>query len=316
VAAVNRKLRFLVGRSDEDERLDHARHCNDLLKTITLLRYLTVNMLSLQLLKRMWWKLHEWKKPASVQNRRGKRRRTLGKLVFGTVGKAFNRAGSMFILSYRPDFDYDHRQFPDYETFLRYWRLGNEVNNGGDLSRLYLLYLNARRVIEEGVVGDFVELGVYKGNSAKILCEIAKRDNRRTILFDTFSGFDEADVGIGNRSMEKAFSDTSLEAVQRFVGEDKVVYAQGRFPETIDKLPKPMRISLAHLDCDLYQPMKAGLQAFYSIMSPGGIFIIHDYSSGWWSRDAMRATDEFLADKPERLVLMPDKSGTAIFRKL
>jgi hypothetical protein len=48
----------------------------------------------------------------------GKDGETLEKLVFGTVGKAFNRAGSMFILSYRPDFDYDHRQFPDYETFL------------------------------------------------------------------------------------------------------------------------------------------------------------------------------------------------------
>jgi hypothetical protein len=38
--------------------------CNDLLKTITLLRYLTVNMLSLQLLKRIGGgSFTEWKKP-------------------------------------------------------------------------------------------------------------------------------------------------------------------------------------------------------------------------------------------------------------
>jgi O-methyltransferase len=60
--------------------------------------------------------------------------------------------------------------------------------------------------------------------------------------------------------------------------------------------------------------MKAGLEVFYDRMSPGGIFILHDYSSGWWE-GAKRAVDEFLADKPERLILMPDACGTAVFRR-
>jgi hypothetical protein len=98
--------------------------------------------------------------------------------------------------------------------------------------------------------------------------------------------------------MEKAFSDTSLRLLQRFVGEDKVLCTRKVDSlETIDKLPKPMRISLRPLDCDLYQPMKAGLQAFYSIMSPAGSSLSTTIRRAGGVRDAMRATDEFLADK-------------------
>jgi len=49
-------------------------------------------------------------------------------------------------------------------------------------------------------------------------------------------------------------------------------------------------------------------------MSRGGMLVLHDYASGHWP-GIRRAGDAFLLDKPERVVLMPDKSGTAIFRK-
>jgi hypothetical protein len=226
-----------------------------------------------------------------------------------------NREGSIFLLSYRPDFDYDFGKFPDYDAFRRAWTRGNEANNGGDLTRLYLMCLNTQRVIEERVEGDFVELGVYKGNSAKILCELGKRDSRRTVLFDTFSGFDEHDLVKEGQQVRRTYADTTLTAVRQFVGDDHVTYVPGRFPDSLTVAITPSKIALAHIDCDLYEPMKAGLEVFYPLMAPGGIFILHDYSSGWWE-GAKRAIDEFLADKPERLVLMPDKSGTAIFRKI
>lgn len=224
-----------------------------------------------------------------------------------------NRPGSMFILNYRPDFDYDFRRFPEYTSFLQYWSKGN-AENRGDLARLYLLYLNARRVIEENIEGDFVELGVYKGNSAKILCELAK-PGRRTFLFDTFLGFDSADLAGERQTVHRKFSDTSLSAVRQFVGDELVTYVPGRFPASLSSGTGPTKIALAHIDCDLYEPMKAGLEAFYDLMSSGGMFILHDYGSGWW-QGVTRAVDEFLADKPERLVLMPDACGTAVFRKV
>ena len=50
-------------------------------------------------------------------------------------------------------------------------------------------------------------------------------------------------------------------------------------------------------------------------MVAGGWLLIHDYSSLVWE-GIEKAVDEFLADKPENLVLIPDKAGTAVIRKL
>jgi len=77
----------------------------------------------------------------------------------------------------------------------------------------------------------------------------------------------------------------------------------------------PNHFAIVHLDCDLYQPTADGLTYFYPRLSSGGLLILHDYSSGHWSGCA-RAIDAFLKDKPERPVLIPDKSGTAVLVKL
>ena len=268
-----------------------------------------------QRLRQMWWKLIACMNPRHSPELRSKKKKRAGRFLFKMFGNLLNGAGSMFILSYRPDFDYDFGHFPDYGRFFEYWKAGHEETNLGDLFRLYLLVLNTQLIIEDGIAGDFVELGVYKGNSAKILCELGRRANRKTVLFDTFGGFDKADISSEGQTVHRTYGDTSLEAVRRFVGEEDVVYVPGRFPDSLSKIEKPIQIALAHLDCDLYEPMKAGLEAFYDVMSPGGMFILHDYASGWW-KGAKRAVDEFLRDKPERLIAMPDKSGTAIFRKI
>ena len=48
-------------------------------------------------------------------------------------------------------------------------------------------------------------------------------------------------------------------------------------------------------------------------MSKGGIFLIHDYSSGFWE-GATQAVNEFCKKTGQRLVRMPDKSGSAFIR--
>lgn len=60
--------------------------------------------------------------------------------------------------------------------------------------------------------------------------------------------------------------------------------------------------------------MRAGLEYFYPRISAGGLLIVHDYGSGLWPGVTF-AVDQFLRDKPERLVSIPDKSGTAVIVK-
>ena len=109
------------------------------------------------------------------------------------------------------------------------------------------------------------------------------------------------------------FTKTSLPLVRQLVGEQSVVYVPGYFPQSMPP-DIPERFSVVHLDCDLYAPMQAGLAFFYSRLSPGGLLLLHDYSNEYFP-GAKQAIDEFVATIPENLVLLPDKSGSAVVRK-
>ena len=91
--------------------------------------------------------------------------------------------------------------------------------------------------------------------------------------------------------------------------------SSGGFLKSITRIELPDRFAIVHLDCDLNKPTAAGLSYFYPRLSSGGLLILHDYSSGHWG-GCSDAIDDFMKDKPERPVLMPDKAGTAIVVKL
>jgi hypothetical protein len=216
-------------------------------------------------------------------------------------------------VSYRPDSDVIFKRHPELALLLPKWLSANAANNGGDIARLYALMLNVKQVLAEGVPGEMAELGVYRGNSAAVLAHYARTSGRRLYLFDTFEGFDPRDLHGVDQPRGEDFTQTSLPLVRQLVGEQSVVYVQGYFPQSV---PPDIaeRFSVVHLDCDLYAPMQAGLAFFYPRLSPGGLLLLHDYSSDYFA-GARQAIDEFVATIPENLVLLPDKSGSAVVRK-
>ena len=58
-----------------------------------------------------------------------------------------------------------------------------------------------------------------------------------------------------------------------------------------------VRFSLVHLDCDLYKPTRAVLQALWDKVTRGGVVIFDEYAIADWPGETA-AVDEFLADKP------------------
>ena len=201
----------------------------------------------------------------------------------------------------------------DIERLLAGFSAGNE-NNRGDLNRFYALALIYDQIVREKLYGDVAELGVYKGNTAVILADLARRIGSTAYLLDTFAGFDPGDLqGVdANKRME--FDDTSLPQVQALVGTEGVRYVQGLFPGTAGQIPPDARFCLVHIDCDLYAPFKAALAFFYDQLVPGGFLVMHDYSSLHWD-GAERAVDEFFSRRPESVVPVPDGSGTVVVRK-
>jgi O-methyltransferase len=187
-----------------------------------------------------------------------------------------------------------------------------------DLVRRDMLILLLRSIVERGVEGDLAELGVWRGATAKLIHHYLPE--RPLHLFDTFSGFDKRDVDVeraatGAKVRMASFSRTNVEQALRTVSpcNSNVLCHAGFFPKSIPPTLNNQKFAFVHLDCDLYQPMMAGLQFFYPRTNPGGFIVVHDYNA--W-QGARSAVDTFLRDKNEIAVPMPDKSGSVVIAKL
>lgn len=234
-------------------------------------------------------------------------------------GHFFRRGISKFggvFFSYHPDSHNESDSHPEFEKLFPKFIAHNQRNNAGDITRLWGLILNIKQVINEGIEGDFAELGVWRGNTAAVLANFAISDGREVFLFDTYTGFSETDLTEIDADKISMFDNTSIEMVKNTVGykNSGCHYVAGLFPGSITTEAEAKTYAAVSLDCDLYKPMKAGLDFFYPRMSKGGVFFIHDYSSQLWNGTKL-AVDEFCARTGEYIVLMPDKSGSAFIRK-
>jgi len=161
----------------------------------------------------------------------------------------------------------------------------------------WALYSLARQTLS--IPGDFLEAGVYRGGTARLLRRVLNTsDHKRTLhLFDTFGGMPGT-----NRTLdihrEKDFFDTNVEAVSAVIGtEEWILYHKGFIPDTFKGL-ETARFAFAHIDVDIYQSVLDCCGFIYSRVVPGGILVFDDY--GLPSCPGARAAvDAFFQDKPE-----------------
>lgn len=143
------------------------------------------------------------------------------------------------------------------------------------------------------VQGDLAEVGVFRGGSAKLICEA--KDDRALHLFDTFEGLPDPDSGDARRFHSGQFV-ALFEEVERYLRPYPNVFLyKGYFPDTAEPIGEK-KFSFVHLDVDLYKSTLGCLNYFYSRMSRGGVLISHDYNN---AEGVKRAFDDFFADKPE-----------------
>jgi len=206
---------------------------------------------------------------------------------------------------------------PEWEKARKEKQLKPELlkvsKNYPDKIRFYNFWLQIQRLEKDGIAGDFAELGVYKGESAKLLHLMAP--GRTLHLFDTFEGFTETDLkpesGEAAAYSTKNFADTSIDKVLKYIGGDlsKLKVHAGYFPDSAKGLENE-NFALVNIDADLYNPVKAGLEFFYPRMSPGGIILIHDYNYRW--EGLMKAVDEFVLRTACSVIPVPDLDSTVM----
>lgn len=189
------------------------------------------------------------------------------------------------------------------------------------LQRQFGLLKAIRYINNNGIRGDIVECGVWRGGNI-MLAKAASRNSllsRRYYLFDTFAGMSApGDVDIAytgeHASVEfsKAMRDdynewcyaSRAEVERNFAGAgllgDDIIFCQGDVEETL-KNPSniPEQISLLRLDTDWYASTKIELEVLYPRVVKGGVIIIDDY--GHWE-GARRAVDEYFGARAPLLI--------------
>jgi hypothetical protein len=183
--------------------------------------------------------------------------------------------------------------------------------DGYNTHRRWVIYQLLR--LTAAVSGDTAECGVYRGAGSYLMAMAnrARADGSLHHAFDSFEGLSKPAEADGKYWHAGALA-CDLESVRSNLIEfgDQVRYYKGwipqRFPEVAD-----CRFRFVYLDLDLYEPTRDSLAFFYSRLQRGGVLACDDYLMSTCP-GVKRAVDEFLADKPEKMLGLADGGGLFI----
>lgn len=191
-------------------------------------------------------------------------------------------------------FDYENGFYLTTEPY----RMGNVIAH-------YELY---KKIIN--LPGDVIELGVFKGGSIiqfATFRELLENERSRKIVgFDTFGEFPQVEKVESDREFVNKWN---KQHTGEFLTQENIYYSlnikgihnvelvKGDICETVNEYitQNPhTRISLLHIDTDVYEPAKVGLEKLFDRVVRGGIIVFDDYAT---IEGETLAIDEFLAGK-------------------
>lgn len=157
------------------------------------------------------------------------------------------------------------------------------------MKRLANIRACVESVIADGVPGDLIETGVWRGGATIYMRAILKahgETGRTVFVADSFEGlppFDgryEADAGDQHHTRDElAISVEEVEENFRRYDllDDQVQFLVGWFSDTLPKAPIE-KLAVLRLDGDMYASTMDALEALYDKVSPGGYVIVDDYN--------------------------------------
>jgi O-methyltransferase len=169
----------------------------------------------------------------------------------------------------------------------RDWPIEAETMVG--LKRLDNLQHCVTSVIRDGVPGDLIETGVWRGGSSIFMRAVLKAYgdcSRKVWLADSFCGLPQPNparypVDRGDTLWTYQELAISLEEVKANFSrygllDEQVEFLPGWFRDTLPSA-SINRLAILRLDGDLYESTMDALSALYHKVSPGGFIIVDDY---------------------------------------
>jgi hypothetical protein len=191
---------------------------------------------------------------------------------------------------------------PETRTAGRDWPSTAESMIG--LFRMDNLHACVLDVLQEGVPGDLMEVGVWRGGAVifmrAVLDAFGVRD-RRVWAADSFEGLPPPDAAVpADRGDEHwMFADLAVPLatvrnnLARYgLSEEGVIYVPGWFRDTLPSL-NVERLAILRIDADMYDSTRIALRTLYPKVSERGYVILDDYSA---LQPCRLATDEFRQD--------------------
>ena len=183
--------------------------------------------------------------------------------------------------------------------------------------RMWALLQSMKHIRQNGLDGDLVECGVWRGGNLVLMRRFADEHfpNKTVFGYDTFEGMPDAtdidEDNFGNKAadmMKSSQKDETIVNIHAYATLDAVVnnlrlcaslervkLIKGPVEETLlHEANLPAEISLLRLDTDWYESTKIELEVLYPRLISGGVLIIDDYGH---FRGAQKAVDEFFADQ-------------------
>jgi len=180
--------------------------------------------------------------------------------------------------NYTADEREEGKAWPVYaDTMIGYKRLDN-------------LQVCVETVIREGVEGDLIETGVWRGGACILMRAILAAygiEDRKIYVADSFAGLPKPDpekfpADKGDQLHVHRYLAVSQERVEnnfRKYGllDDSVVFLKGWFKDTLPNAPIE-KLAILRLDGDMYGSTMDALTNLYPKLSKGGFCIIDDYA--------------------------------------
>ena len=155
-----------------------------------------------------------------------------------------------------------------------------------------------RAIKEDGIEGDLIETGVWRGGAAifmkAVLNELIIPD-KTLWLADSFQGLPEpkkkyAIDKLSNLHKQRILKVSKEEVKGNFrvydLVDDQVKFIEGWFDETLPKAPI-QKLSLLRLDGDLYESTIIALESLYPKLAIGGFVIIDDFNAFQFCKKAV-----------------------------